>query len=108
MKLLLNLMLLHCFVMFINGEKILCVFPLPARSHFILGNTYAQALLERGHHVTVISPFEENRQLKNYSYRNILLTGYDETGNDIFHYKHTRSKNFFRHIHVVDFRFHKQ
>ena len=58
--------------------KILGVFPMAAPSHYILGNNLMRGLAEKGHDVTVISPFTEKNPPKNGSYRDIVLKGFKE------------------------------
>ena len=65
------------------GAKILGLFPLPINSHRNLYTPLVQELVQRGHHVTVISPYEETIDSKNGSLRSIVLTGFVDwmTGN---------------------------
>lgn len=60
--------------------KILGIFPLPARSHYILGSSLMRGLAEKGHDVTVINPFGEKTPPKNGKYRDILLTDFVKVG----------------------------
>lgn len=66
--------LLLCLV-FYTGEssKILGVFPSPGYSQFILGERLMSELANRGHEVTVISPFPPKTAVKNY--KTILVDG---------------------------------
>lgn len=64
--LLLTPSLIHC-------SRILGIFPFPSRSHHILGKCLLKALAEKGHHVTMLSPFPEEDLIPNY--RQIELTG---------------------------------
>lgn len=66
MKFQLLFLLLVIFIAKINGAKILGIFHLPSKSHHILGSTLLKALAERGHQVTMISPFPLKKPLKNY------------------------------------------
>ncbi|CAH0551769.1 unnamed protein product [Brassicogethes aeneus] len=59
----------------INAYKILCLWSLPFRSHYILGRAYARALVEAGHDVTMVSGFHEKDFPKNGTYREVILTG---------------------------------
>ncbi|KAJ8954690.1 hypothetical protein NQ318_011383 [Aromia moschata] len=59
-------------------SKILVVFPMPAPSHYILGNAYAKTLVEAGHDVTMVSPFEEKNPPKKGKWRDVVLTGFVE------------------------------
>lgn len=55
-----------------NGAyRILGVFPAPAYSHYALGSRLMKALAEKGHDVTMISPFKEKSPPK--FYREIVL-----------------------------------
>ncbi|RZC32879.1 UDP-glucuronosyltransferase 2C1-like, partial [Asbolus verrucosus] len=46
--------------------NILVVFPMPAYSHFALGFRIAKELADKGHQVTVISPYPQETPIKNY------------------------------------------
>lgn len=59
-------------------SRILVVFPMPAPSHYILGNSLARGLAEAGHDVTMISAFEEKNPPKGGKYRDVVLTGFLE------------------------------
>lgn len=50
----------------VDCAKILGVFYSPGFSHFIAGSTLMNILAEKGHEVTVVSPFSKNAILKNY------------------------------------------
>lgn len=43
------------------------VFPVPSRSHQILGNKIAKALLKKGHNVTTIRPYPLGETLTNHT-----------------------------------------
>ncbi|RZC41856.1 UDPGT and/or Glyco tran 28 C domain containing protein [Asbolus verrucosus] len=62
----------------VQGAKILGIFPVAAPSHYILGNSLMRGLAERGHDVTIISPFVEKNPPKNGTYKDIVLTGFVE------------------------------
>lgn len=65
----------------VKSYRILGVFPVPTRSHYILGATFMKALAEAGHDVTIIAPFKEDQfpsLSKNGSYREIVLDGIEE------------------------------
>lgn len=51
--------------------KILGIFPSPSKSHYYVGNALMKGLAEKGHEVTVISPFKEKESIKNY--REVIL-----------------------------------
>lgn len=55
--------------------RILGVFPVPGKSHYILGSSLMRALAENGHDVTVISAFGEKDPPKECKYRDIILDG---------------------------------
>ncbi|XP_066253000.1 UDP-glucosyltransferase 2-like [Euwallacea similis] len=59
--------------------RILGIFPTPGKSHYILESTLMKALVDAGHDVTIVSPFEEEHNSKgNGTYRQIVLTGIAE------------------------------
>lgn len=49
-----------------DSAKILAVFPVPAKSHYAIGEATMRALNEAGHEVTMISAFEPKKPMKNY------------------------------------------
>ncbi|KAG5883245.1 hypothetical protein JTB14_000034 [Gonioctena quinquepunctata] len=63
------------WVEFNDGARILGVFPIPARSHYIVDSALMRGLAEAGHDVTLISPFSEKVPPKNGSWREIILEG---------------------------------
>lgn len=52
----------------INSAKILGIFPVPARSHFNFNRQIMYSLLEAGHQVTFVSPFQEPNPSANFTY----------------------------------------
>ncbi|XP_046971944.1 UDP-glucosyltransferase 2-like [Vanessa cardui] len=62
------LLLIILFVNICYGYKILLVFPLPGRSHSILGDGYVRHLLNAGHEVTYVTPFPTENPPKNLRY----------------------------------------
>ncbi|XP_041982969.1 UDP-glucosyltransferase 2-like [Aricia agestis] len=48
-----------------SGYKVLVVFPVPGKSHAILGEAYVRHLLEAGHEVTYITPLPIKGNLQN-------------------------------------------
>lgn len=58
---------LAAIVIGVNGAKILAIFHLPSKSHYILGSTLLKALAKRGHQVTMISPFALEEPVNNYT-----------------------------------------
>ncbi|KDR22771.1 UDP-glucuronosyltransferase 2C1, partial [Zootermopsis nevadensis] len=49
------------------GARILGLFPLPGRSHFIFSESLVKELANRGHQVTVLSPFPQKSPVPNYT-----------------------------------------
>lgn len=43
---------------FNNGARILAIFQMPTKSHYILGTTLAKGLADRGHEVTLMTPYK--------------------------------------------------
>nr|QIK00374.1 UDP-glycosyltransferase [Xylotrechus quadripes] len=68
-------LLVVCSICATQCSRILIVFPMPAKSHYILGNTLARTLAEAGHDVTMVSPFAEKNPPKNGTYRDVQLAG---------------------------------
>ena len=68
------LVLILIFVNNLNAYRILGLFPYPGKSHFQVFRPLLDALHERGHHLTVISYFPQNKS--DDRYRDISLTGY--------------------------------
>ncbi|CAH1381348.1 unnamed protein product [Tenebrio molitor] len=62
----------------VHSARILGVFPGPIPSHYFLSNSLMKGLAEKGHDVTMISPFVDKIPPKNGSYTNIVLTGFAE------------------------------
>jgi glucuronosyltransferase len=61
-------LLLSTFVSYgAHGAKILGIFPLPGKSHFAVGSVLFKELANRGHQVTVLSPFPETSPIANYT-----------------------------------------
>ncbi|XP_065157276.1 UDP-glycosyltransferase UGT5-like [Atheta coriaria] len=56
-----------------NGSKILGIFPFPSKSHYIIGEALLRGLAERGHDVTMISPFTLDKPIKNY--QDVVIDG---------------------------------
>ncbi|XP_053688667.1 UDP-glycosyltransferase UGT5-like [Sabethes cyaneus] len=50
----------------VDGSRILCIYPSPGRSHVIVGQALLKGLAERGHQVTMVSPFKLSKPVKNY------------------------------------------
>jgi hypothetical protein len=70
--------LLGCCVYLLDvahSARILGVFPVASPSHYILGNSLLKGLAEKGHDVTMVSPYDDENPPKNGWYRSIVLTG---------------------------------
>ncbi|XP_031625529.1 UDP-glucuronosyltransferase 2C1-like [Contarinia nasturtii] len=59
--------LMLCFL-YQNGisYKILGILPVPSKSHYYIGHSLLKGLALEGHDVTVMSPFKEEKPIKNY------------------------------------------
>jgi hypothetical protein len=75
MKNFITILLFSTTAFLTNGAKILGIFPLPGRSHYILGSSLLRELAERGHDVTMISCFSEKEPPKNGTYRDVVVSG---------------------------------
>lgn len=75
-------LIINAFLNTAQSSKILIVYPLFGTSHYILGNAIARTLVEAGHDVTMVSPFEEKNPPKNGTWTNIVLTGLFESGQE--------------------------
>ena len=65
-------MLLLVTVMSVSeSAKILGLFPMPSKSHTAVNVAIVKELAERGHEVTVVSPFPEKSEIPNY--KNVAL-----------------------------------
>ncbi|RZC42904.1 UDPGT and/or Glyco tran 28 C domain containing protein, partial [Asbolus verrucosus] len=75
----------------VQGAKILGIFPVAGKSHYHLANSLMRGLAEKGHDVTMISPFKEkNPPPKNGTYRDIVLTNIvksDDKGLNFFDFE---------------------
>lgn len=67
MTYLLYLVVLWFFLNGSLGAKILGVFPSPGYSQFILAERLMMELVNKGHEVTVISPFSPKEKVNNYN-----------------------------------------
>lgn len=59
-----------------EGARILGVFPFPVFSHYQIGDALLKGLAEKGHNVTVVSPFFDRSAAKNV--RQVVLDGFVE------------------------------
>lgn len=66
MKLISSIGLLLLSIATAYSYKILGVFHTSAPSHYMIGGSLMKALAEKGHDVTVISPFPQKTPLKNF------------------------------------------
>lgn len=62
-----NLIFLCIVFNTVSCAKILGIFPSPGYSQFMLGERLVLELVNRGHEVTVISPFNSSRNANNYT-----------------------------------------
>uniref|UniRef100_A0A182NHH7 Uncharacterized protein n=1 Tax=Anopheles dirus TaxID=7168 RepID=A0A182NHH7_9DIPT len=53
-------------VVFLEAYRILCIYPSSGRSHVIVGQALMKGLAERGHDVTMVSPFKLSKPVPNY------------------------------------------
>lgn len=67
MKLLVCLVFCLACVCVAKAANILFVFPIPSFSHQILGDELVKALIKKGHHVTMASPYKIKGKLDNYT-----------------------------------------
>jgi hypothetical protein len=75
------LMLMLMPVDMIRGAKVLSVFPLPSMSHLIVQKALMFELARRGHEVTVVSSFPENKAIPNYTDIELKTSVKDLMGN---------------------------
>lgn len=57
--------------------KLLLVFPIPAPSHYFLGNELGKNLAKLGHNVTIVAAYKENSPPPNY--KTLYLDGLAES-----------------------------
>lgn len=50
----------------VRSYKILGLFPTTSASHYYVGNALMKGLAAAGHDVTIFSPFNESKPIKNY------------------------------------------
>jgi len=74
------LMLTLMSVAMTSGAKVLGVFPFPSRSHLIVQKALMFELARRGHEVTVVSSFPENKDIPNYTDIELKTSMKDLTG----------------------------
>ncbi|XP_052861215.1 UDP-glucosyltransferase 2-like [Anopheles cruzii] len=67
MKLVLGVAIAVCVcITQLEAYRILCVFPSSGRSHVLVGQALLKGLAERGHEVTMVSPFKLSKPVPNY------------------------------------------
>lgn len=66
MKVFILLLSLNILLVPIAGLKVLGVFPTISTSHFAIGHAIVKSLHDVGHEITVISPYQLKKPLKNY------------------------------------------
>lgn len=67
MKLLYVFAVFSSIVTLIQGFKVLGILPFGSKSHFAIGHSIVESLLNAGHSVTVISPYPQKKPIKNYT-----------------------------------------
>lgn len=65
LKLIAQWMTLHTLMEIVLAAKILIVYPMPSRSHQIAFKPLLHELARRGHQLTVLTPFLEEKPLPN-------------------------------------------
>ncbi|CRK99007.1 CLUMA_CG011945, isoform A [Clunio marinus] len=73
MKVISLLVFAFLFVKISESSRILFVFPSPSKSHLIVVKGLSTTLAERGHDVTVVSPFPLDKPMKNYRDINVEI-----------------------------------
>ncbi len=63
-------------ITFIESYKILGIFHTTSKSHYIAGGALMKGLAEKGHDVTVISPYPQSKPLKNF--HDVTVLGVDK------------------------------
>lgn len=56
-----------CCISSVHPSKILAIFPFPAKSHYAIPDPLLVRLAERGHEVTVYTPYLKRRPIPNYT-----------------------------------------
>ncbi|KAF2881573.1 hypothetical protein ILUMI_24608, partial [Ignelater luminosus] len=103
MKLKLLFLLLVLVIVKTNGAKILAIFNFPSKSHHILGSTLLKALADRGHQVTMISPYPLKSPFKNYEDIDISeeMLRYKEEGSLMKQITETNNSSFIENLRVL-------
>lgn len=74
MKLISSVAVLILFCEISHGSRILFLFPIHSKSHLIIVQGLASTLANKGHEVTVVSPYPLSKPMKNYRDIQIQLT----------------------------------
>jgi hypothetical protein len=74
------LLLMLMPVAMIRGAKVLGLFPFPSRSHLMVQKALMFELARRGHEVTVVSSFPENKVIPNYTEIELKISEQDLRG----------------------------
>ena len=59
-----------------DASRILCLFPTPSRSNVVIASELLKGLAQRGHEVTMLSPFPLEKKIKNY--RDVVSPNFEE------------------------------
>lgn len=60
------IVLIGCFIQCIDGLRILALYPLNGKSHFVMCEALAKALAEKGHQIDVYGHFPLKKPFSNY------------------------------------------
>lgn len=75
-----------------NSARILGIFHVPSKSHHILASKLLKSLAEKGHEVTMISPYPFKNKIKNY--RDIFIE-------EMLKFKEGRFKHFYLNLKLL-------
>lgn len=89
MSLLICLLFLASGLHLLQAENVLLVFPIPTMSHHIVGEELAKALVKKGHHVTIITPFHAKEKPQNYT--EVIIEGIVEWKERKYSYSHLKA-----------------
>lgn len=81
------------------GARILFLFSTPSKSHMIIVHALSTALAEKGHEVTVVTPFPLEKPIKNH--REIVVPFNSEVKETMKTIIDTSSKSFLRMIYMM-------
>lgn len=85
-KLLPVILLLLVYIGVSESYKILGIFHTHSKSHYIAGGALMKGLAEKGHDVTVISPFPQDKPLPNF--QDVTVLGIDKVIDGKLNYSH--------------------